>query len=194
MQAIFEMAEELDMMKAKASLVEGVDYAGQEIDERLIIEILDSFPGVGRRFERLGNGVYSDYGHHPEEIAATIEMAREEAARLGMPGVVAIYEPHQNVRQHEIFEGYKNAFDGVSRLFWLPTYLVREDPALKIIEPADFIASLSNSSVGEPAEMGPTLAAKLRALRNEGNLILLMTAGPADKWLREEVLKGGLND
>ncbi|MBO7699400.1 hypothetical protein J6S39_01795 [Candidatus Saccharibacteria bacterium] len=191
MQAIFEMVEELDMMEAKPSLIDGVDYAGQEINEAMVVEILNSFPGVGRRFERIIDGVYSDYGHHPEEIAATIEMAREEADRLGLPGVVAIYEPHQNVRQHEIFDGYKDAFSGVSKLFWLPTYLVREDPALRVITPADFIASLSNSEVGEPAEVGPELATKLRELRDSGNLILLMTAGPADKWLREEVFKSG---
>lgn len=187
MQAIFEMVEELDMMEAGHSLIDGLDYAGREINEDLIVEILNSFPGVGRRFERIADGVYSDYGHHPEEIAATIDMAREEADRLGLSGVVAVYEPHQNVRQHEIFDGYKDAFIGVSKLFWLPTYLVREDPKLKVIEPAEFIASLSNSSVGEPAEMGQKLAARLRELRDKGNLILLMTAGPADKWLREEV-------
>ena len=190
MQAIFEMVEELDIAKARTSLIDNVDYAGREINEELLIEILDSFPGVGRRFERISDGIYSDYGHHPEEIAATIEMAREEAERLGFSGVVAIYEPHQNVRQHEIFDEYKDAFSGVDKIFWLPTYLVREDPGLKVIESAEFIASLSNGEVGEPAEMGPELAQKLRKLHSEGKLILLMTAGPADKWLREEVFNG----
>lgn len=186
MQAIFEMVEEVDLMEAQESLIDGgKSYAGRKIDESLIVEILNDFPGVGRRFERIADGVYSDYGHHPEEIAATIEMAREEASRLGLSGVVAIYEPHQNVRQHQVFDGYKDAFTGISQLFWLPTYLVREEPGLKILEPSDFIASLSNSEVGEAAEMGPILGQKLRELYDEGYLILLMTAGPADKWLRE---------
>ena len=185
MQAIFEMVEELDLGTAQASLIDDVDFNGRKIDEDLVVEVLNGFPGVGRRFERIADGVYSDYGHHPEEIAATIEMAREEAERLGLSGVVTIYEPHQNTRQHEIFDGYKNAFSGVSKLFWLPTYLVREDPSLKVLEPVDFIDSLSNSSVGEVAEAGPELASKLRELRDAGNLILLMTAGPADKWFRE---------
>ena len=176
MQAIFEMVEEADMQ---------VDYSGRKIDEDLIVEILNDFPGVGRRFERISDGVYSDYGHHPEEIAATVEMAREEAERLGLSGVVAVYEPHQNTRQHEVFDGYKDAFLGVSKLFWLPTYLTRENPELKVLEPKDFIASLENKEVGEPAEMGEELASQLRKLREEGNLILLMTAGPADQWLRE---------
>lgn len=186
MQAIFEMVEEVDLQAAEKSLINGgKSYEGRTIDEDLIIEILNDFPGVGRRFERITDGVYSDYGHHPEEIAATIEVAKEEAQRLGLSGVVAIYEPHQNTRQHEVFDGYKNAFSGVEKLFWLPTYLTRENPELKVLTPEDFIASLDNKEVGEPAEMGDKLAEKLHELRDGGKLILLMTAGPADKWLRE---------
>lgn len=176
MQAIFEMVEEADIQ---------TDAKGRKIDETLIIEILNEFPGVGRRFEKIADGAYSDYGHHPEEIAATIEVAREEAERTGKSGVIAIYEPHQNTRQHEVFDEYRDAFLGVKKLYWLPTYLTREDPTLKILTPEDFIESLENSEVGEPAEMGQELAEELRMLRDQGNLILLMTAGPADKWLRE---------
>ena len=186
MQAIFEMVEEVDMQSAeKNQIAGGKDYAGRVIDEELIVEILNDFPGVGRRFERIVDGVYSDYGHHPEEIAATVEMAKEEAERLGRSGVVVVYEPHQNTRQHEVFDGYKDAFFGVEKLYWLPTYLTREDPSLKVLTPGDFIASLRNSEIGEPGEMSQELAKTLVDLRNNNKLVLLMTAGPADKWLRE---------
>ena len=185
MQAIFEMVEEVDIQNAEKSLIaDGKDYAGRTIDEELIIEILNDFPGVGRRFERICDGVYSDYGHHPEEIAATVGVAKEECERTGKSGVVLVYEPHQNTRQHEVFDGYKDAFLGVEKLYWLPTYLTRENPELKVITPEEFIASLENSEVGKAAEIGEELGQKLRKLRDEGKLILLMTAGPADKWLR----------
>lgn len=186
MQAIFEMVEEIDMQTAEGNLIAGgKDYTGREINEDLVVEILNDFPGVGRRFERITDGIYSDYGHHPEEIAATVEIAKEEAKRTGRSGVVIVYEPHQNTRQHEVFDGYKDAFSGVEKLFWLPTYLTRENPELKILEPKDFIKSLENAKIGEPAEMNESLAKKLRDLKDEGKLILLMTAGPADNWLRE---------
>lgn len=192
MQAIFEMAEEVDMQTAEKSLVNernGKDYTGRKIDEDLIVEILNDFPGVGRRFERICDGVYSDYGHHPEEIAVTVSVALEEAKRTGKSGVVIVYEPHQNTRQHEVFDGYKDAFLGVEKLYWLPTYLTRENPDLGVITPEEFVTSLENSEVGEAAEIGEELAQKLRELRDDGKLILLMTAGPADKWLRETFSK-----
>ena len=186
MQALFEMIDEAGMDEAEEPLIHGAkSYAGRKIDEKLLIEILDEFPGVGRRFERIASGVYSDYGHHPEEIAATINVAREEAKRLGLKGVVAIYEPHQNVRQHEVKDGYKDSFVGVDKIFWLPTYLVREDPELKVLTPEDLIADLENREVAEPAEPNEDLAEKLKGYQKDEYLILLMTAGPADAWLRK---------
>ena len=185
MQAIFEMVEEVGMEDSGENLIAGgKSYVGRKVDESLIIEILNDFPGVGRRFERIADGVYSDYGHHPEEIAATINVAKEEAERLGLNGVVAIYEPHQNVRQHEVKDGYKEAFSGVEKLYWLPTYLVREDPNLAVLTPEDFIADLVNKDVAEPAEMDDKLSDILKEYQKNGYLILLMTAGPADGWLR----------
>lgn len=155
-----------------------------DINEDKMIEALNHFPGVGRRFERIDDGVYSDYAHHPEEIKATIQMAIEEAKRLKLRGVIALYEPHQNSRQHTIFEKYKDVFEGVDKLYWLPTFLVREDPDLKILEPQDFIANLTNKEKAESADMNDDLEQKLLEYHKDNYLILLMTAGPADLWLR----------
>lgn len=157
-----------------------------------IINTLNHFPGTGRRFERLAPGVYTDYAHHPEEIAATIAIAREEADRNHLQGVVAIYQPHQNTRQHQVRDGYRDAFLGVDQLFWLPTYLTREDPSLPIITPEEFIKDLKldstssqHSVVAHPAESLDEIADQLRTYRDQGYLLLLMTAGPADAAFRQ---------
>ncbi len=155
------------------------------IEIERIYEAINAFPGVGRRFERICDGVYSDYGHHPEEISATIELAKEEAKNIGKKGVVVAYEPHQNTRQHEVFTEYKDAFVGADKVFWLPTYLTREDPNLAILRPEDFIESLTNKEAAEPATIGNEFGNVLKNYQKDGYLVLLMTAGPADAWLRE---------
>lgn len=157
-----------------------------------IVGAINQFPGVGRRFEQVSEGYYSDYAHHPEEIAATVEIAREEAERRGLKGVVVVYEPHQNIRQSELADDYAEAFEGVARLYWLPTYLTREDPSLKVLTPADFIERLAPASrkVAEAAELNDKLAAELLKWHEKGYLVLLMTAGPADLWLRKLVYAG----
>ena len=157
-----------------------------EVAEEKIVEVLNSFPGVGRRFERISEGVYTDYAHHPEEIVATVEIAKEEAEKLGKSGVVVVYQPHQNTRQHEVREGYKDAFVGVEKLYWLLTYLTRENPDLPVLTPEELFSDLSNRKVAEATELDDELAGKLRGYLAENYLVLLMTAGPADGWLREQ--------
>lgn len=151
--------------------------------------LLNSFSGVGRRFEKICDGVYSDYAHHPEEIIATIDVAKDEAEHLGKNGVVVVYQPHQNTRQHEVKDGYKDAFVGADKVFWLPTYLTRENPELKVLEPEDFIKDLSNCDIAEAAEVDDGLARKLKKYVDDGYLVILMTAGPADEWLRKKFAK-----
>lgn len=156
-------------------------------EKEKIIDALNDFPGVGRRFEKLADGVYSDYAHHPEEIAATMDVARDEAEIRGLKGVVVVYQPHQNTRQHEVKGGYYDAFVGAEKIFWLPTYLTRENPDLPILTPYDLIEELSNADVAEPAEMNDELFDTLLKYRDDGYLVLLMTAGPADTWLRKKL-------
>lgn len=151
-----------------------------------LIDAMNEFPGVGRRFERIADYIYTDYAHHPEEIEATVEMAREEAEILGAKGLVVVYQPHQNTRQHEVREGYREAFIGVDKLFWLPTYLTRENPDLVVLRPEELIDSLANSEIAKPAELDEDLEANLREYLKKGYLVILMTAGPADGWFREK--------
>jgi UDP-N-acetylmuramate--alanine ligase len=149
-----------------------------------IITALNKFPGAGRRFEKLTNNIYTDYAHHPKEVAATIKMARELVDRSGFTGLAVIYEPHQNTRQHEIRPDYKDAFATVDKIFWLPTYLTRENPNLPVLTPADLISNLANPSTAQPANLDSSLEKTIKDLSNQNWLILLMTAGPADRWLR----------
>ena len=152
-----------------------------------IVQILNEFPGVGRRFEKLSDGIYTDYAHHPEEIKATMEMALEQAEIDKKKGVVVVYQPHQNTRQHEVQDLYYDAFIGAHKVFWLPTYLTREDENLPILLPMDFINTLDNAEVAEPAELGDDLWKEIQKYRDDNYLVILMTAGPADGWLREKL-------
>ena len=162
--------------------------SSQQISDQQIIETLNQFPGVGRRFERLADGLYTDYAHHPEEIKATIEIAKEEASNLQKQGVVVVYQPHQNTRQHEVFHLYQDTFLNADQLFWLPTYLTREDTSLQIYSPEDFINSLTNKAIATPAELDQKLLDQLKHLHHQNFLIILMSAGPADLWFRQQLL------
>ncbi|MDR1300703.1 MAG: Mur ligase domain-containing protein [Candidatus Nomurabacteria bacterium] len=141
-------------------------------------QVLSSFAGAGRRFEKLAPNLYSDYAHHPSEIKATIDMARELN-----PNVVVVYQPHQNIRQYEVRDGYKDAFAGVKKIYWLPTYLARED-GRPVLTPKNLIAKLADKDLAEPAEMNEELSNFIQSHIAAGELVIIMGAGPVDDWAR----------
>ena len=158
-----------------------------DVEKNKVIEILNEFPGVGRRFEKLADGIYTDYAHHPEEIKATMDVVLDQMDIDGKKGVVVVYQPHQNTRQHEVQDLYYDAFIGAEKIFWLPTYLTREDESLPVLKPIDFINQLNNAEVAEPAELNDELWGQIKKYCDDNYLVILMTAGPADEWLRKKI-------
>lgn len=145
-------------------------------------DILARFPGTDRRFEKLADNLYSDYGHHPVEINATLQLARELSDH-----VVLVYQPHQNIRQHELLHEYKDQFEKAEEIYWLPTYLSREDPALAILSPEELIANISNKDHIHISEFGDDLWTNIEEARAAGKLVVCMGAGAIDHWLRDQL-------
>lgn len=145
---------------------------------------VETFPGTNRRFERLADNLISDYGHHPVEIAATLQMAREQSRN-----VVIVYQPHQNVRQHELQGQYTNQFEQAEAVYWVPTYLSREDPNLPILTPEQLTSTLTDKAALHITELNDELWQTITRERTAGKLVLLMGAGSIDGWAREQLVK-----
>jgi UDP-N-acetylmuramate--alanine ligase len=159
-----------------------VDYLGAAGQEDDIVKILNAFPGTDRRFEKLSDNIYSDYGHHPEEIAATLQMARELSE-----DVVLVYQPHQNWRQHSIRDQYTDQFEVARKIYWTPTYLTRENPDYPILEPEELTTNITNKDAITYTNLDDALWQDIIADRDAGSLILLMGAGSIDAWVREKL-------
>lgn len=153
-----------------------------DISKHDIIAAINSFPGTGRRFEKLADNLYSDYGHHPAEIAATLQLAKELSE-----SVVLVYQPHQNVRQHEIRHQYTDCMIGADTIYWLPTYLSREDPTLEILTPEQLSEDLDNATSVIVCDLNDELWSNIETARAEGKLVLVMGAGSIDEWVREKL-------
>lgn len=145
-------------------------------------DIFMNFPGTDRRFEKLSPNLYSDYGHHPVEIAATLQLARELS-----DNVVLVYQPHQNIRQHKIRNQYTDQFELADEIYWLPTYLSREDKDLPILKPSELIQNITNINNVHIAEFDDNLWQVIKNAQSEGKLVLGMGAGKIDSWLRERL-------
>ena len=146
-----------------------------------VLPAINSFPGTNRRFEKLTERLYSDYGHTPTEITATLQMAGELSEE-----VILVYQPHQNVRPHEIRRQYTDGvFAGAKKAYWLPTYLSRENPDLPILSPEELTENLHKTEV-HTTEMNDDLWDTIQRHIDAGHLVLCMGAGSIDGWVREQ--------
>ena len=153
-----------------------------------LIGHVNRFPGLQRRMEELIPGLYTDYAHTPEKIRGAMSVALE-TAKANRKNLVVVYEPLTNRRQHYMADDYKDCFNGVSKLYWIPSYLAREDPDQKVLTPAELIARLSDPSIAEAAERDSSLKATIQKHLDAGDMVVGMAGGGGnslDEWLRHE--------
>jgi len=163
------------------------DSVGFSPDEwKDLAESISTFPGSGRRFEQIAGNIYSDYGHSPVEIAATLQLAREVAEHDQK--IIVVYQPHQNIRQHLVRKDYHHALDSADAVYWLPTYLSREDPELEALSPEKLIQELSDPTIATPADMNKELIDNIKNHQANGDLVILFGAGSIDDWARANLL------
>jgi len=178
-QVAFTLAGEHNRRNATLILkaLEYLDFDGIQDYQKVI----DTFPGTFRRFEKIAENLYSDYGHHPNEIAATLQMASEYSK-----DIVLVYQPHQNVRQHEVKDLYTaDVFTHAKKVYWLPTYQSREHPELELLLPEQLSQNVSDKTT--VAELDDALWRSIQAERSVDNLVLCMGAGSIDQWIRKYI-------
>ena len=103
------------------------------VTDAAICRALESFEGIDRRFQLYGELetprgrvlLIDDYGHHPREVAATIQ-----AIRAGWPGrrIVLAFQPHRYTRTRDLFEDFTHVLSQVDVLVLLEVYPAGEMP------------------------------------------------------------------
>jgi UDP-N-acetylmuramate--alanine ligase len=135
-----------------------------------IREALAQFGGIHRRFEVLGEInnilVVDDYGHHPEEVRATLRAAREGFARR----LVVAFQPHRYTRTRDLFNDFLSAFDDAERLFLTDIYPAGEER----------IEGVSGEALYQALRRRGHLDVEYRASRESLEAALLETIRPGD--------------
>jgi UDP-N-acetylmuramate--alanine ligase len=153
-----------------------------------LFAIASRFPGLSRRMEMIIPGLYSDYAHTPEKIRGAMSVASEMANESGQK-LVVIYEPLTNRRQLHMLNDYHDCFEGAEHVYWIPSYLAREDPADRIVEPAELISHLADPAIASPMLRDESLKGVIGKHLDAGDMVVGMAGGGGnslDDWLRTE--------
>lgn len=97
-------------------------------DAQASAEALSQFKGARRRFTRIGEfsgiTIVDDYGHHPTEIAATLDAA----SKLDFERVVCIFQPHRYSRTKLLKDQFANSFAAADVLYVMDVFPAGETP------------------------------------------------------------------
>lgn len=143
-----------------------------------------------RRFEKIAGGVWTDYAHHPTEIACAVSMAR--AVCKGKLRV--LFQPHRYSRTKAFAAGFSRSFDEADEVVLCPTYAAFEKP-VDGGDSAD-IYMMMRSSCRKGLYFAPSCAEAWEHARNShapGDVTLLLGAGDIVKLLprvRSDAAKG----
>ena len=153
------------------------------VEDAAILRALAAFQGVDRRLQHIADvltavgplTVIDDYGHHPTEIAATLE-----AVRQGYPGrrVVLAFQPHRYTRTHDLIDDFGKALSAADVLCVSEVYAAGEPPIVGADGRAICRAVRSRGQL-EPlfVDKVEELAQALRDVVRGGDVIVAMGAG-----------------
>jgi UDP-N-acetylmuramate--alanine ligase len=154
-----------------------------QISDDSVVGALEKFEGIDRRFQSFGeieteSGkvlLIDDYGHHPTEIEATIE-----AARQGWPNrrIVLVFQPHRFSRTRDLMDDFATVLSSADVTIVLEVYAAGEAPIAAADGRAITRAVRSRGKV-EPVFVPSLdeLLPVLTGLIEDGDLVLTMGAG-----------------
>lgn len=168
-----------------------------DVEVEKMQEALAAFAGIGRRFQITEplhiNGKalrhIDDYGHHPNEVRATIDAIR---AAWPEQRLLVIFQPHRYTRTHDLFDDFVQVLSGVDQLVLLEVYPAGEKP----IQGADGRAlsrAIRNRGQVDPVfvETIDELEPVLEGIVNEDDIVVTLGAGSVGAFAQRLVSKYG---
>jgi UDP-N-acetylmuramate--alanine ligase len=155
-----------------------------QVSDAAILKALAEFRGVGRRFQAYGQvsaegggafTVIDDYGHHPVEMAATLEAAR--GAFAGRRLVLA-FQPHRYTRTRDLFEDFVKVLSTADVLLLADVYPAGEAPIVAA-DGRSLARAVRVAGRVEPVfiEEISEMPAAIRRVARDGDVVLTMGAG-----------------
>lgn len=157
-----------------------------KVDNKYIIEGLESYTGTDRRFQYKGTfcgvTVIDDYAHHPTEIKATLAAAKNiEKNRL-----VCIFQPHTYSRTYNLINDFSTAFADADKIIVADIYAAREKD-IGLINSAQLVEHIRQTGK-DAVYVGDFEAIKDYVRHNCQSGDLLITMGAGDVYLIGESL------
>jgi UDP-N-acetylmuramate--alanine ligase len=126
--------------------------------------------------------VIDDYAHHPVEISAVLNAARESAGSTG-GRVIAVMQPHRYSRLGDLMEDFQGCFNEADAVYVTPVYAAGEDP-VEGVDSEALVGGLRSRGHRDAStiETHGELAERLAERVGPGDIVVCLGAGDITKW------------
>ena len=142
-----------------------------------IAKVIAPFRGAARRQQELFSDarfrLFDDYGHHPNEVVATLEALKS----LGSRRLLVAFQPHRYTRTQHLLSEFATCFAGADKL-WLTEVYAASEPEIPGVNGALLAGAVR--AQGQPVEFIGALddlRAAVRAAMQPGDAVLFLGAG-----------------
>ena len=161
------------------------------VPDDVVKKSLEKFPGIWRRFERLGEWhgaeVISDYGHHATAITVAIKATRELFPDRRL---VHIFQPHQHARTRDLFDDFVSAIGKADLTIVAEIYGVAGRTGAHQISSKQIVDTVKDKFPGTEILYAEDLDAAENLVRDhakEGDVLFFQGAGDIDEVARRFV-------
>ena len=156
------------------------------INTNKIKQAFQKFKGVKRRFTLVCNfkgiKIIDDYAHHPEEIKATLELARD----LKPKKIIVIFQPHRYSRFKNLYYDFKKVLKNCDRLYVADVYSAGEKK-IKNISKEKFVFEMNKIDKNFAKSLN-NIKSLPKIILNEGSkgdIVIFIGAGDISKWVND---------
>lgn len=146
------------------------------------VDACRTFRGPARRFEILGDAggvtVIDDYAHHPTEVSAAIDAARQ---RFGHRRLVAIHTPHTYSRTRTLLESYRESFGRADVVVIGPIEEARERGQTPSVRSEDVAERAGPTNDVHVVGSSEDAIALLCRIARDDDVMLVLSLGGFDK-------------
>jgi UDP-N-acetylmuramate--alanine ligase len=177
LDVVLNLPGQHNVLNALAAVAVGTELG---VNDEYIGKALREFRGVGRRFQNYGQidgrfTLIDDYGHHPAEMAATLE-----AARGAFPGrrIVLAFQPHRYTRTRDLFEDFVRVLSSADVVLLGEVYAAGEAPIVAA-DGRSLARALRLAGKVEPifVEDIAAMPDAIRRAAEDGDVVITMGAG-----------------
>lgn len=148
-----------------------------DIDKNTIKKTIENFQGVERRFQIVGTTggatIVDDYAHHPTEIKATIQAAKN----LNPKRLIVVLQPHHPVRVRDLYLDFVKCLQSFDDPIYVTDIYVARGTSLENINSKNLVEDVNKPNVRYLPGSIEDITEITRKLIVPGDLLLIMGAG-----------------